>query len=167
MSTGTVPAKLLSVSSTALVWRRLPLISTSTWSGASPRSWMPRTESDAPLDSMRGKLIEGDRFCRAAPTSPVDSALLTSRAPKRSMGTLLSNTVRLRAREPTTVTWSMLAPGVSAVAPALAVACASWAQAGAVPSMVQASTMARSGVAGRERETDEWRGYKAVSFGLD
>jgi len=87
---------------------------------------MPRTESDAPLDSMRGKLIDGDRFCRAAPTSPVDSALLTSRAPKRSMGTLLSNTVRLRAREPTTVTWSMLAPAVSTVVPVLAVACASW-----------------------------------------
>ena len=146
MSTGTVPAKLLSVSSTALVWRRLPLISTSTWSGARPRNWMPRTESDAPLDSMRGKLIEGDRFCRAAPTSPVDSALLTSRAPKRSMGTLLSKTVRLRAREPTTVTWSMLALAVSAVVPV--VACASCAQADGAPSMAQASTMARSGVAG-------------------
>jgi hypothetical protein len=44
-STGTVPAKLLSVSSTALAWRRLPLISTSTWSGARPRSCTPRTES--------------------------------------------------------------------------------------------------------------------------
>ena len=107
---------------------------------------MPRTESDAPLDSMRGKLIEGDRFCRAAPTSPVDSALLTSRAPKRSMGTLLSNTVRLRAREPTTVTWSMLALAVSLALPV--VACASCAQADGAPSMAQASTMARSGVAG-------------------
>ncbi|MNT62658.1 hypothetical protein D3C72_2003990 [compost metagenome] len=116
---------------------------------------------------MRGKLIDGDRFCRAAPTSPVDSALLTSRAPKRSMGTLLSNTVRLRAREPTTVTWSMLALAVSAVVPVLVLVCASWVQAGAVASMAQASTMARSGVAGRDGEAVEWRGYKAVSFGLD
>ena len=108
-STGTMPAKLLSVSSTALAWRRLPLTSTSTWSGARPRSWMPRTESAAPLDSMRGKLIDGASSCKAAPRSPLASAFSTSRAPKRSIGTALSNTVRLRAREPTTVTWSMVA----------------------------------------------------------
>jgi hypothetical protein len=54
-------------------------------------------------------LIDGASACRAAPTSPLDSAFSTSRAPKRSIGTAESNTVRLRAREPTMVTWSMAA----------------------------------------------------------
>ena len=77
------------------------------------------------------------------------------------MGTLLSNTVRLRAREPTTVTWSMLALAVSVALPAT-----SCAQMDGAPSMAQASTVARSGVAGRESVEVEWRGYKVVSFKL-
>ena len=43
----------------ALVWRRLPLISTSTWSGPRPRSVAGRTESVPSVIVGRGKLNDG------------------------------------------------------------------------------------------------------------
>ncbi len=48
-STGVVPLPiLLSVLTSAEVWRRLPLTSTSTWSGESPRSCAARIWSAPP-----------------------------------------------------------------------------------------------------------------------
>lgn len=47
----------------ALVWRRLPLMSTSVWSGARPRSVAGRMWSVPSVSDGRGKLNEGMLAC--------------------------------------------------------------------------------------------------------
>ena len=129
-STGVLPLPiLLSVLTSALVWRRLPLTSTSTWLGLRPRSCAARTWSAPPELDWRGKFSEGSSACSALPSSPLSTpALRMSSAVSTSMGEVDSSAVRSVARVPVTITASR------SVAPAGAV----WAWAGTA----SASTMA-------------------------
>ena len=91
-STGLVPLPSLdSVVRVAVVWRRLPFTSTSTWSGLRFRSCAGRTRSAKFEFDCRGRLNEGTSDCRAAPTSPgsvADSRIAS--AVTRSIGARLS-----------------------------------------------------------------------------
>ena len=109
-STGVVPLPiLLSVLTSALVWRRLPLTSTRTWSGLMPRSCAARTWSAPPELDWRGKLNDGSSACSALPSSPLSTpALRMSSAVSTSMGEVDSSTVRSLARVPVTMTVSRL-----------------------------------------------------------
>ncbi len=123
-STGVVPLPiLLSVLTSAEVWRRLPLTSTSTWSGESPRSCAARMWSAPPELDWRGKLNDGSSACSALPSSPLTTpALRMSSALSTSTGAVDSSTVRPLARVPVTITVSRLVAGPGS---------ACWARAGA------------------------------------
>ena len=103
-STGLVPLPVLdSTFTTADTWRRLPLTSTSTWSGLMPRSCAARTWSAAPELLCRGKLNEGSSVCSAAarlPSGP--AARRRSSAYSTSIGEAELSTVRSRLRVPVT-----------------------------------------------------------------
>ena len=90
-----------------LRWRRLPLISTSVWSGAKPRRLAGRTSVEASLMGWVLTLKEGTtvltRFCKSASPCLTISALLTT-----STGTADSTTERGFAREPMTTNSSMI-----------------------------------------------------------
>ncbi len=115
-STGVVPLPiLLSVLTSVELWRRLPLTSTSTWSGDSPRSCAARTWSAPPELDCRGKLNEGSSACSALPSSPLTTpALRMSSAVSTSTGEVDSSTVRSLARVPVTITVSSVVAGPDA-----------------------------------------------------
>ena len=115
MSTAEVPrpTEPLMLSSDA-VWRRLPLIRTSVWSGPSPRSVAGRTTSVPSVMEGWGKLKLGNcSFSSRLVSVKPDRARLS--ATMTSMGTGLSATVRPLRRVPvtTTVTISSAASAVS------------------------------------------------------
>jgi len=117
---------LLSVLTSALLWRRLPFTSTSTWSGDRPRSCAARMWSAPPELDWRGKLNDGSSACSALPSSPLTTpALRMSSAVSTSTGEVDSSTVRSTARVPVTITVSRVVaePGASC-------AVASWASRG-------------------------------------
>ena len=96
-----LPLRLIS----AVVWRRLPLTSTSTWSGASPRSCAGRTASVPSVIAGRGKFSDGNTRASAVASSvvPVDSS---ASGVMMSIGEGDSATVRSVMRVPVTMTWS-------------------------------------------------------------
>ena len=115
------------------VWRRLPLTSTSTWSGESPRSCAGRIALVPSLNAGRGKFSEGSARASAVASSEVPVACSDS-ALMMSMGDCDSATVRSDTRVPVTMTVSRV----------LAVAAgAFWARAGEASS---AATMAVASV---------------------
>ena len=85
----------------ALAWRRLPLTSTSTWSGPRPRSVAGRVWSVPSEMVARGKLNEGASAWMIWAVS-VRPVCLISAAVSTSTGTGASVEVRSAARVPTT-----------------------------------------------------------------
>ena len=94
--------------------------------------------SEVPLADARGMLIEGDSDCSAWPTSPELSACATSPGVNTSIGTALSNTVRLPSREPNTVTASRVSAGAAVVSTARAPGVANSRSVLAAPSSCEA-----------------------------
>ena len=84
-------------------WRRLPLTSTSTWSGPSPRSVAGQIRSVPSLTKLVGKLNEGASFCSSLPVSIAPVASIASR-PITSTGAAVSVSERLPARVPVEIT---------------------------------------------------------------
>ncbi|PAV71117.1 hypothetical protein WR25_08105 [Diploscapter pachys] len=86
----------------AEVWPRIPLMSTSVWSGDRPRSVAGRIASVASLAEGRGKLIEGATVASAVASSVVPCRCRL--APLRtSTGATLSRRLRPAARVPVTM----------------------------------------------------------------
>ncbi len=85
-STGAEPRPWVPLTlTTAVVWRRLPLTSTSVWSGDRPRSWAGRTASLASAPDGRGKFIDGSRRPSTVASS-LDPLACNSLAPMTSTG---------------------------------------------------------------------------------
>ncbi len=106
MSTAEAPRPMLPLTLIcAEVWRRLPLTSTSTWSGDSPRNCAGRMPLVPSVNAGRGKFSEGSTRDSAVASSevPVDcSASLLM----MSIGDCDSATVRSLTRVPVTMTVS-------------------------------------------------------------
>ena len=134
----TVPLML----SNADTWRRLPLSSTSVWSGFRPRSVAGRVTSEPSAIEGCGKLNEGTSWFSVLLSSPVPDAC--SALPEMtSIGTGLSIAVRLATRLPMTTIWlaaSSLCADVSAVASWLGADCTACDQAGAAKTARDAGT---------------------------
>ena len=94
----TVPLML----SSADTWRRFPLISTSVWSGLSPRSVAGRSASEPSAMAGWGKLNEGTSWLRILLVS-VAPVLVMASVPMTSIGTGESATVRSVRRVPVTM----------------------------------------------------------------
>ena len=111
-STGLVPLPSLdSVVSVAVVWRRLPFTSTSTWSGLRFRSCAGRTTSAKFEFDWRGRLKDGTSDWIAAPISPGMAAdWRIASGVTRSIGARLSSTLWPAVRVPTTTTLLELRP---------------------------------------------------------
>ena len=131
-STGLVPLPSLdSVVSVAVVWRRLPLTSTSTWSGLRLRSCAGRTRSAKFEFDWRGRLNDGTSDWMAAPTSPgIAADRRMASGVTRSTGARLSSRLRPAVRVPTTTISSSSG-------------CASWASAGPADSSTKPNGPAR------------------------
>ena len=99
-------------------WRRLPLTSTSTWSGDRPRSCAGRTPLVPSVTAGRGKFSEGKARASAVASSVVPVACRASGV-MMSMGDWDSATVRSDTRVPVTITVSRV----------VALSGASWARA--------------------------------------
>ena len=106
----------------AEVWRRLPLTSTSTWSGERPRSCAGRTPLVPSAMPGRGKFSEGRARASAVASSVVPVALKASGV-MMSIGEDDSATVRSLTRVPVTMM-------VSRVLAVLSAGADSWAKAG-------------------------------------
>ena len=106
----TVPLTLTS----AALWRRLPLMSTSVWSGPKPRSVAGRTVSVPSARPGRGKLKDGNETDRAW-LSSVTPRFCSAEAGTTSTGTAVSSAERLATRVPVITTCSSSsAAGVAA-----------------------------------------------------
>lgn len=86
-------------------WRRLPLISTSTWSGPRARSVAGRMMSVPSLMKVREKLNDGCSICRICPSSCAPLRWMSSE-PSTSTGASVSSSTRPTAREPVTTSSS-------------------------------------------------------------
>src|SRR3990167_5970109 len=101
----------------ALVWRRLPLTSTNTWSGDKPRNCAGRTSSAPSTRPGRGKLIDGIRRANTAPSS--SEPVLRRVSPEiTSIGDSDALAVRSWARVPVTITVSSLGASTADVSSA-------------------------------------------------
>ena len=167
-STGAVPRPVFaSVVVTDVVCRRLPLISTSVWSGLMPRSCAGRTRSAVPELDWRWKLNDGTSACSATPNSPPSApALCTWSALITSTGTGVLVVERSRPRVPVT---SMVSMGAGV---ADASACASLADSVpvlAMPARAMAMASGRNcvccgGVRGRVEDSTVIDGTLCVSI---
>ena len=88
--------------SSAETWRRLPLTSTSVWSGLSPRSVAGRSTSVPSAIDGCGKLNDGTSWLRILLVS-VSPVLVSASPPMTSIGTGESATVRSVRRVPVTM----------------------------------------------------------------
>ncbi len=84
------------------VWRRLPFTSTSTWSGARPRSCAGRIAEVPSVSAGRGKFSEGRARASAVASSVVPVAWRASLL-MMSIGDCDSATVRSETRVPVTI----------------------------------------------------------------
>ena len=113
MSVPAVPRPTVSSTCTrALLWRRLPLTSTSVWSGPRPRSVAGRTASVPSVMDELAKLNDGASICSARPVSVCPES--RSRSPGiSSTGTGDSSGCRPAERVPTATTSTASATAAS------------------------------------------------------
>ena len=122
-------------------WRRLPLTSTSTWSGASPRNVAGRSESVPSVKDGCGKLNDGTSWFSNLLVSVVP--LFSSASPEMtSTGTVLSATVRSVRRVPVTIMAFMPVASSASAACAEVSCCANAGLAAATKSAVDETVTA-------------------------